>query len=265
MACFLFVPHNRSKDEFHDFIRKLEQQALETAEERHPIYIKAGLKDAHLVLDVGCGSGVVTKDVAMHTNGFVIALDDSPDMLEIAKQVLHDMNVEIVFGDAHMLPFDDNTFDIAICNLFLMWVKEPQKVVNEMARVVRHGGKVVASLEPDFGAKIHWPPYPKVDEIFAGKAIRDRGGDPYIGRKLRMLFVRAGLKTEIGLGNKRIWSCDEDKASYLRAKDFYWKVLKREGLSEKEIKDWEEKHLKSLEEGIQFNFFPQFYAIGVKP
>ena len=265
MPSFFFVPHNRSKEELEHFIRKLEQQALETAEERHPIYIKAGLKDAKLVLDVGCGNGAVTKDVCNHTNGMVIAIDDSLDMLEIAKKMLEGVrNVQLCLGDAHALPFKDNTFDIAICNLLLMWVKDPQQVVNEMARVVKKGGKVVASLEPDFGGKIHWPPYPKVDEIFAGRAIKNRGGDPYIGRKLRMLFVRAGLKTEVGLGNLRIWSCEEDKESYMRARDFYWNVLRKEGLSEEEIKKWEEHHLKSIEEGIEFNFFPQFYAIGVK-
>ena len=258
------MPHNRSKDEFHEFIKKLESQSLETAEERHPIYIKAGLKDANLVLDVGCGSGAVTKDVAAHTNGIVIALDDASDMAKIAKKVLEGMNVEILVGDAHSLPFRDNTFDIAICNLFLMWAEEPQKVVNEMARVVKKGGKVVASLEPDFGGKIHWPPYPRVDEIFAGKSIKHRGGDPYIGRKLRMLFVKAGLKTEVGIGNKRIWNCNEDKASYIRSRNFYWKVLRKEGLGDEEIKKWEKHYLKSLEEGIQFNFFPQFYAIGIK-
>ena len=260
----MHVPHNRSKDELHEFIKKLEAQAIETAEERHPIYIKAGLKDADLILDVGCGSGVVTKDVAAHTNGKVIALDDSPDMLEIAKEVLKEHDVDIITGDAHKLPFKDNTFDVVICNLFLMWVSDQQKVVNEMARVAKRGGRVVATLEPDFGAKIHWPPHPGVDEIFAGKAIKERGGDPYIGRKLRMLFVNAGLKTEVGLGNKRIWSCEEDKASYLRSRNFYWNVLRRGGLSEEEIKKWEEEHIKSLDEGIQFNFFPQFYAIGTK-
>ena len=259
------MPHNRSKEELEHFIRKLEQQALETAEERHPIYIKAGLKDAKLVLDVGCGNGAVTKDVCNHTNGMVIAVDDSIDMIEIAKKMLAGIrNVQLCLGDAHSLPFKDNTFDIAICNLLLMWVKNPQQVVNEMTRVVKKGGKVVASLEPDFGGKIHWPPYPKVDEIFAGKAIKNKGGDPYIGRKLRMLFVKAGLKTEVGLGNLRIWSCEEDKQSYMRARQFYWNVLRREGLSEDEIKEWEKHYLKSIEEGIEFNFFPQFYAIGIK-
>jgi len=259
------MPHNRSKEELNHFIKKLEQQTLETAEERHPIYIKAGIKDASLILDVGCGSGAVTKDLAAHTNGTIIALDDSLDMVEVAKRILkNSKNVYLCVGDAHRLPFKDNSFDISICNLVLMWAKNPQQVVKEMARVVKPGGKVVASLEPDFGGKIHWPENEKVDPIFAGEAIKKRGGDPHIGRKLRMLFVKAGLKTEVGIGNQRIWSCEEDKQSYLRSRDFYWNVLKRMGLDEEEIQEWEKEYLKSLDEGIQLNFFPQFYAIGEK-
>ncbi len=259
------MPHKRTKEELDQFIKKLEQQTIETAEERHPIYIKVGIKDVRLILDVGCGSGAMTKDLAAHTNGIVIALDGSSDMVEVAQRMLQNSrNVYVCMGDAHHLPFEDNSFDISICNLVLMWAKDPQRVVNEMARVVKRGGKAVASLEPDFGGKIHWPENKKVDAVFAGKAIKKRGGDPHIGRKLRMLFVKAGLKTEIGIGNQRIWSCDEDKQSYLRSRDFYWNVLKRMGLKGKEIQEWEKEHLFSLEEGVQFNFFPQFYAIGEK-
>ncbi len=259
------MPHNRTRDELGHFIKKLEQQALETAEERHPIYIVAGLKDAGLILDVGCGSGEVTKDMAAHTNGIVIALDDSPDMVDTAREMLGDSkNVRLCTGDAHNLPFKDDYFDIAICNLVLMWSEDPQRVVNEMARVVKPGGKVVASLEPDFGGKIHWPENSMVDPIFAGEAIKRRGGDPHIGRKLRALFVGAGLDTEVGIGNQRIWSCDEDRASYVRSRDFYWNVLRRAGMNDNEIKEWESEYLKSLDMGIQLNFFPQFYAIGSK-
>ncbi|MEA2054338.1 MAG: methyltransferase domain-containing protein [Candidatus Thermoplasmatota archaeon] len=259
------MPHNRTKEELAHFIKKLEQQALETAEDRHPIYIKAGLKDAELILDVGCGSGAVTKDLAAHTNGTVIALDGSLDMVSTARKILADTeNVQLCTGDAHSLPFKKNSFDIAICNLVLMWSKGPQKVVNEMARVVKPGGKVVASLEPDFGGKIHWPENNRVDPIFAGEAIKRRGGDPHIGRKLRMLFVEAGLRTEVGIGNQRIWSCKEDGASYRRSRDFYWNVLRKAGMNDNEIKKWEDEYLESLNKGIQLNFFPQFYAIGIK-
>jgi SAM-dependent methyltransferase len=262
---YVLMPHNRSPEELHQFIKKLEQQALETAEERHPIYIKAGLKDAALVLDVGCGSGAVTKDLAAHTNGMVIALDDARDLIGTAREMLADLeNVVLVAGDAHALPFLENTFDLALCNLVLMWSVQPHQVVREMTRVVRPGGRVIASLEPDFGGKIHWPENQRVDPIFAGEAIRQRGGDPHIGRKLRELFVEAGLHTEVGIGNQRIWSCDEDRASYTRSRDFYWNVLQRTGMTDREIATWEKEYLASLDEGVQLNFFPQFYAIGTK-
>ena len=258
--------HKREKEDLKDFIKKLELQALETAEERIPLYLEVGLKDANLILDVGCGSGVVTRDIAHLTKGKVIAIDGSKDMIKVAKQVLKDYkNVELRVGQAEKLPFDDNMFDIVTCNLLLMWADKPQNVVNEMARVVKPGGIVLASLEPDYGGKLHYPEHPKVDPIFAGKAIREKGGDPRIGRKLRLLFVRAGLETKVGIGNNRIWTCEEDKAYYRHARDFYVKALRNAGLTEEEIDKWEYDYLRTLDEGVQLNFFPQFYAIGHKP
>jgi ubiquinone/menaquinone biosynthesis C-methylase UbiE len=258
--------HKRSKEDFEDFIKKLELQALETAEERLPLYLEIDLKDANLILDVGCGSGMVTRDIARLTKGKVIAIDGSEDMICVAKKVLKDFkNVELKVGNAENLPFEDNTFDVVTCNLVLMWANTPQKVVCEMARVVKPGGIVLASLEPDYGGKLHYPENPKIDPVFAGEAIKKRGGDPHIGRKLRLLFVRAGLDTKVGIGNNRIWSCEEDKSYYQHARDFYVKALKDAGLSSKEIDKWEYDYLKSLDEGVQLNFFPQFYAIGCKP
>ena len=257
--------HKRSKEDLSDFIKKLELQALETAEERIPLYLQVGIKDAEKILDVGCGSGMVTRDIAHLTKGKVIAIDGSQDMIDVAKKILSDYkNVELKVGDAENLPFKDNYFDIVTCNLVLMWADDSQKVVNEMARVVKIGGIVLASLEPDYGGKLHFPENPKVDPIFAGTAIKKRGGDPHIGRKLRYLFVKAGLETTIGIGNNRIWSCNEDKAYYLHARDFYIKALKDANLSQEEIDKWEFDYLKSIDEGVQLNFFPQFYAMGKK-
>ena len=162
------IPSSR----FNDFIKKLELQALETAEERLPLYLKVELKDAKSILDVGCGSGMVTRDIANLTKGKVIAIDGSKDMINVAKGVLKDYkNVELKIGNAEDIPFDDNIFDVVTCNLVLMWAKNPQNVVNEMARVTKPGGIVLASLEPDYGGKLHFPENPKIDSIFAGAAI----------------------------------------------------------------------------------------------
>ena len=80
--------HKRSKEEIDDFLKKLELQALETAEERIPLYLEVGLKDANKILDVGCGSGIVTRDIARLTKGKVIGVDGSSDMIDVAKKVL---------------------------------------------------------------------------------------------------------------------------------------------------------------------------------
>ena len=253
-----------STSQLKDFIRKLELQAEETIEERAPLYKEVGLKNAKLVLDVGCGSGTVTRDIANYSYGKIISVDGSKDMINVAKNVLKNNNVILLISGAETLPFKKDTFDIVTCNLLLMWANNPQIVVNEMTRVVKPDGKVLASLEPDYGGKLHYPENPKIDPIFAGKAIRKKGGDPHIGRKLRLLFVRAGLDTKIGIGNNRIWTCEEDKSYYLHARDFYIKTMKDAGLSEKEIDQWEYEYLKSLDDGTQLNFFPQFYAIGTK-
>jgi len=258
--------HKRSDEELRDFIKKLDLQALETAEERIPLYLDVGLKDAELVLDVGCGSGLVTRDIAHLTKGKVIAIDGSSSLIKVAIKVLKEYsNTELLIGNGQHLPFKNNSFDIVTCNLVLMWADNPQILLNEMVRVTKFGGKVLASLEPDYGGKIHWPENVKVDRIFAGEAIRKKGGDPHIGRKLRQLFITAGLDTKVGIGNSRIWSCDEDKRYYLHSRDFYIKVLRDAGLSEEDIDQWEFEFLKSLDDGVQLNFFPQFYAIGVKP
>lgn len=258
--------HKRSDEELPDFVKKLELQALETVEERLPLYLKVGVNDAAFLLDVGCGSGFVTRDISKLTKGKVIAIDGSDSLLKVAQHILTDYrNTILCKADAQQLCFAANTFDIVTCNLLLMWADNPQTVVCEMARVVKPGGKILASLEPDYGGKIHWPENKKVDPLFSGEAIRKKGGDPHIGRKLRTLFVNAGLETIIGIGNNRIWSCEEDKQYYLHSRDFYIKTLQDAGLSEKEIDQWEYEFLKSLDEGVQLNFFPQFYAIGTKP
>jgi len=257
--------HKRLPAEVNDFVKKLELQAIETAEERLPLYLEVGLKSADRVLDVGCGAGFVTRDMALLSNGQVVGIDGSKDLLSVAASVLKTFsNVRLVAGDGLKLPFEDKCFDVVTCNLFLMWVDDPFLAVSEMARVTKKGGVVLASLEPDYGGKIHWPEDDVVDPLFGGEAIRRKGGDPFIGRKLRMFFASAGLKTRIGIGNNRIWSCEEDRDYYLHSRDFYVKVMQEAGLSSEQIDKWEFEFLESLDSGFELNFFPQFYAIGLK-
>jgi SAM-dependent methyltransferase len=217
------------------------------------------------VLDIGCGSGHVTRDLCRITKGTVVAIDNDPAMLDASRKVLARVpNVSVQDADAHALPFNDGSFDVVVANLFFMWSQDPLLAAREMARVVKPGGRVLASMEPDYGGKVHFPENPVVDQVFQGGMIERKGGDPHAGRKLRTYLVGAGLETTVGLSNATIPSCAEDLESYELEKAFYRRALQDGGLSRESIDAWEKDYLASLRQGTQFNFLPLFYAIGTK-
>ena len=229
------------------------------------MYFRAGLPDAKRILDVGCGSGSVTRDLCLLTNGHVTAVDVDAAMVKAARATLRGLpNVTVRRADGHRLPFDDESFDLVVANLLFMWAERPQEIASELARVALRGGRVLASMEPDYGGKVHYPENPIVDQVFQGRMIERKGGDPHAGRKLRTYFVRAGLSAEVGLSNPRIPSCEEDLASYEVEKGFYHRALADAGLKADEIRAWERDYLASLREGTQLNYLPLFYAIGTK-
>lgn len=103
-------------------------------------------------LDVACGTAdwSIALAQAVGKDGSVIGLDFSQNMLDVGAYKVSQKGVghivELVNGDAMKLPYEDNTFDFATIGFALRNVPDIQTVLNEMARVVKPGGKVV-SLE----------------------------------------------------------------------------------------------------------------------
>lgn len=97
------------------------------------------------VLDVACGTGVVTFCLAK-TAKEVIGLDITGEMLQRARKKRHAKgitNVHFELGDVEKLPFENEKFDITVCRMSIHHFSDPQNAVYEMARVTRPGGKVV--------------------------------------------------------------------------------------------------------------------------
>lgn len=103
-------------------------------------------------LDVACGTAdwSIALAQAVGKDGSVIGLDFSQNMLDVGAYKVSQKGVghivDLVNGDAMKLPYEDNTFDFATIGFALRNVPDIQIVLNEMARVVKPGGKVV-SLE----------------------------------------------------------------------------------------------------------------------
>jgi SAM-dependent methyltransferase len=255
--------HGRARHEIPAFQRRLDRQADETRPHRLGLYQRAGLGQARRILDVGCGSGSVTVDLLDQGTSQVVAVDVDAAMARRtgAKAGL----AGVVQADGRRLPFPDGSFDAAVCNLVLLWTPQPAVLVAEMARVVRPGGAVVASMEPDYGGKVHFPENPLIDLVFQGEGVRRRGGDPHAGRKLRSHFVAAGLRTEVGIAAPDVLTPEQDLAVFRRNRGYYRRLLAENGFAAPAIDRWESEYLESLSSGQQLSFLPLFYAIGRKP
>ncbi|OHV72033.1 SAM-dependent methyltransferase [Mesorhizobium sp. LCM 4576] len=112
----------------------------------------AGLAPGEKILDVGCGTGSLTFELAKSAHlAEIQAIDFSPVFVAAAKEKNTDPRVTISQADATALPFADNAFDRALALLVLHFVPEAGKAVAEMRRVVRPGGVVAAVVWDHYG------------------------------------------------------------------------------------------------------------------
>jgi ArsR family transcriptional regulator len=103
-----------------------------------------GLIDPALVVgDLGCGTGQLTHTIAPYVNR-VIAVDASNDMLDAARQRLHDSpNVDVRQGELESLPIDNGALHAAMLSLVLHYSPDPARALAEVVRVLRPGGRVL--------------------------------------------------------------------------------------------------------------------------
>ncbi len=155
------------------------------------------VQTAMRVLEVGSGLGILAAEVAAVADRVeVVGLERSSDQLSVAIQ---SPRVRYVQGDAHELPFADGSFDLVYCRYLLEHVADPQRVLKQMRRVTRAGGRV-AAMENDISLVRLDPPCPTFEKVWSTFATYQRqlGGDGLIGRRLFRLFRETGF-TQIEL------------------------------------------------------------------
>ena len=146
------------------------------------------LDDRERVVDVGCGTGELSRILAEACPGEVVGCDADVRLLERAAAY-----VPVVAGDARQLPFADGTADLVVCQALLINLLDPAAVVEEFARV---STDLVAAIEPNNGAVT-------VDSsVDAESQLAERARRAYLegvdtdvtlGRGVRELFEAAGI------------------------------------------------------------------------
>jgi ubiquinone/menaquinone biosynthesis C-methylase UbiE len=150
------------------------------------------------VLDVGCGSGAVTRDLARRVGerGLAVGLDPSPELLAVARELAEEAGlrdrVELREGNALRLPFPDGSFDVVVCATVLSHVPEGEAAIPELARVLRPGGRLgVFDFDADMTIFTH--PDRALTRRIVAAASDATAVDGWLVRRLPLLFGRAGL------------------------------------------------------------------------
>jgi len=126
-----------------DFIDK--SDAFRSEEILKNIIELADIKKNSVVLDLACGTGIVTNAIA-HASNHILAVDITDEMVRKTQSMCDEnefSHIEVLKGHAERLNFKDEYFDCIVTKLSIHHFKNPFKVLEEMKRVLKKGGIIV--------------------------------------------------------------------------------------------------------------------------
>lgn len=184
-----------------DELRRLGFQHQVWIREAAAAWERGGFGPGSHVLDVGCGPGYATLDLArlVGREGRVVGVDVSARFVAHlqARAAAHGMtNVSVEVQDVESLGFPPESFDGAYARWVLTFVRRPDAVIAGTARALKRGGRLVVHDYSQYAAFQVAPEHPAVHRVIEAisESWRAGGGDPSIGARLPRLMVDAGLE-----------------------------------------------------------------------
>lgn len=226
---------------------------------RQYLFEKIRLTDCSRVLDVGSGTGVLEQELGKYPGLISYGIDIDLERVKYAQKAA--LQARFCCGDGNMLPFISGSFEAAICHYLFLWVKNPVDVLEEMSRVIKPGGYVVAIAEPDHIGRIDWPePFIRLGEEQTRSFVK-QGADIQAGRKLAGWFCEAGLElVEGGLMGGQWQPVNKTSET-----DMEWlTVVDDLGIGKDQVADLIELDRQARQHGNRILYVPVFYAIGRK-
>lgn len=194
------------------------------------------------LLDLGCGSGAHSRLIASRIapGGRVVGVDRAADAIDVAKRLSEESQAGTLtfqVADGHWLPFDDETFDAAICISVLAFCEAPLRVLGEVQRVLRPGGRLLL-VNSDEDTRIFNGHDRELGRRVL-RAIADRAHDPWSGRRLAGLLAAAGFtiaRDEVLADVEHEFG--PDQSGYLSAHAFRAHVLGAGSVTPEEYERW---------------------------
>ncbi len=243
-------------------------------EEAVELWKRADFNLGNKLLDVGCGPGFATVDLArlVGSNGSITAIDVSEKFIDYLQRQIDSSelsNVSAQISDVHALDLPENGFDGAFARWLLCFVAEPERVVAEVSRVLKTGGKFVVIDYFNYLAVKVYPRRESIEKLFAAyyESVRLAGGNYDIGGQLPEIMTRNGFEVltikpinRIAAANSRFWYWVETFH-----KSYVPRLVQSELLSESEAADfWRDWNDLKNEQTAFFSTPPMLGIIAVK-
>jgi ubiquinone/menaquinone biosynthesis C-methylase UbiE len=178
-------------------------------------YLLPSLRPGLDILDVGCGPGTITLDLAARVApGRVLGLDVSADPLDEARAAAGRAGVDVEFrtGDVYALDLPDDSFDVVHAHQVLQHLTDPVAALREMARVCRPGG-LIAVRDVDYATFTWFPGNRGLDrwlEVYYAVA-RGNDAEPDAGRRLLAWAHAAGLRDVVASTSAWCYSTPDER------------------------------------------------------
>jgi SAM-dependent methyltransferase len=186
--------------------------------------LRPGLRIADICCGLGCFDIFLQRD---YRPEYLVGVDHSKPLLRYARQVVSDYgleNIEYQFGDAATLLLADNSFDFVACRLSLQIFHQPEKILQELVRICRPGGRIYITNEM-LSCVVGYPDNDAVRQGYrAFLDISKQGGvDLDMGQKGRFLLHAAGLE-DIKVSHINITNLNSDPNDLARVVELWIRV-----------------------------------------
>jgi len=160
----------------------------------------AGFSQGQTILDLGCGPGFCTTELAYITGtaGKVIGIDKSPSFIEFLDSVStqYNLNIATQCADFDSMVLDDNSLDGIYARWAFAWIPNPDDILKKLHSALKKSGVVVAHEYFDWST---FQTEPSLAALTNGitaalQSLKDQPGNINIGRKLPMLFEETGFE-----------------------------------------------------------------------
>jgi ubiquinone/menaquinone biosynthesis C-methylase UbiE len=184
------------KEELH----RLGLQHQIWASEAHKGWDLAKFKAGQTILDLGCGPGFCTKELAfiVGESGKVVGIDKSEHFINFLDDLnrQYGLNIETIHDDFNNMQLPDNYLDAMYCRWALAWIPNPKEILLKVKDALKVGGKMVIHEYYDWSTHQTEPKLPGLNKVIkaALKSFKDQEGEIDIGRELPRLFEEIGMK-----------------------------------------------------------------------